>query len=404
MAVHVTTCDLAELLGMWGSGEDVPRSLRKAKSLLVHSETITLEAVDIVAKHTIERSLALHPGSGSMLSRADIHLHEDEVLGQGQGGIVIRAECRSTKTPLAVKVVSVDNPSQRRQLFNSVSVFTEVWQDEALEGLMQLRSIFVEERKVFLAMDYMDLGGMRTLLDLQEKHCGQPRGIPEPVVLHILRQVLTGLELLHGRYVLHRDIKPENILVNSRGEARLADYGITTVLEEDDAGELVRSSSFVGTKGYLDPQLAAGAAVGFKADIWAVGCVLYEMATGEHPFVAIMNVVSPNASDGADRTAGALPPRRRSRGFGEIFGGLWEKLQELGGISLPSAGSPGDPQVSQEFRDMVARCLREKPGERPSAKELRCHRIFQSGVAGSPRRSSEAFRTWLSEVRSPAGH
>merc|ERR1712072_1564565 len=103
----------------------------------------------------------------------------------------------------------------------------------------------------------MDLGGLTTLLKMQNPNANAPTGLPEPVLRHIFKQVVDGLCGLHAKKVLHRDVKPENILVNSKGEARLADYGISKLLEDSEDGDgLQRAVTMVGTQKYFSPQRA----------------------------------------------------------------------------------------------------------------------------------------------------
>merc|ERR1712113_771745 len=134
----------------------------------------------------------------------------------------------------------------------------------------------------------MDLGGTPTLLELQQQRknlasTGLPEttGLPEPVLQHITRQIVTGLRELHSHNLLHRDVKPDNVLVNSKGDARLADFGLSKFLEwdESDKSGYRRTDSFIGTTAYLSPQRSQGRLVSLKEDIWAFGMVLYYLAT-----------------------------------------------------------------------------------------------------------------------------
>merc|ERR1711879_324617 len=96
---------------------------------------------------------------------------DNEILGSGASAVVIRAVHKPTNTQLAVKAISVEEPSNRRQLFNSLSFFTESWvRDASCDGLMRLHAVFADDNRVYLAMDLMDIGGVDKLLELEAAH------------------------------------------------------------------------------------------------------------------------------------------------------------------------------------------------------------------------------------------
>ncbi|MFL5531973.1 MAG: protein kinase domain-containing protein [Gemmatimonadales bacterium] len=107
--------------------------------------------------------------------------------------------------------------------------------------------------------------------------------LPIEHALRITGEVADALDYAHEQRVVHRDIKPENILL-ARGHARVADFGIARALEAAGGGQLTQTGMAVGTPTYMSPEQASGAAVDARSDIYALGCVLYEMLVGEPPF------------------------------------------------------------------------------------------------------------------------
>ena len=107
--------------------------------------------------------------------------------------------------------------------------------------------------------------------------------LPVDDAIHIAREVADALACAHASGVVHRDIKPENILL-SRGHAVVADFGIASAV--DDAGDdrLTATGVSLGTPAYMSPEQALGENIDARADVWALGAVLYEMLTGEPPF------------------------------------------------------------------------------------------------------------------------
>ena len=120
-------------------------------------------------------------------------------------------------------------------------------------------------------MEYMDGGS----LDLILKHAGR---IPEDILGKITAAVLRGLQYLREKHqIIHRDVKPSNILVNSRGEIKICDFGVS--------GQLIDSmaNSFVGTRSYMSPERLQGTNYSVQSDIWSLGLSLVEMALGMYP-------------------------------------------------------------------------------------------------------------------------
>jgi serine/threonine protein kinase len=165
--------------------------------------------------------------------------------------------------------------------------------------------------------------------------------------------VLLGLEFLHSNKQLHRDIKPGNILVNSDGSVKLSDFGISKTL--DNTANIC--DTFVGTATYMSPERAVGQDYSFSADIWSLGIVLYELATGEFPF-----------------------PKLAS--FPVLFDHLCHQ---------PEPRLIGD-QYSTELKNLVSLCLQRDFIKRPSATELLMHPFLSS-------LDVSFFRDWLSSIR-----
>ena len=131
--------------------------------------------------------------------------------------------------------------------------------------------------------------------------------LPVREAFKIIREVADALDYAHRHQVIHRDIKPENILL-ADDHARVADFGVARALEAAGGEELTGTGLAVGTPTYMSPEQATGGRLDARSDIYALGCVLYEVLTGEPPFTG----PTPQAVI-AKRLVGPVPSVRTTR-------------------------------------------------------------------------------------------
>jgi serine/threonine protein kinase len=129
--------------------------------------------------------------------------------------------------------------------------------------------------KLSIFIEYMDSGSLQDLVDARGP-------MSEAVLRSVMRQSVAGLHTLHQRRQVHRDIKPANVLVNHRGEVKIADFGILAILDDADA----LCKTFVGTTLYMSPERIRGEKYGAPGDIWSIGMTAIVCANGAFPFDA----------------------------------------------------------------------------------------------------------------------
>ena len=140
----------------------------------------------------------------------------------------------------------------------------------------------IDDRHYFV----MEFVGGKTLGDLLEDQ--QP--IPLPKLLDIAVQISQGLAAAHGRNIIHRDLKPGNVMITPEGRVKLLDFGLAKAIPTADGlttglgASVFSSDAILGTLGYMSPEQARGGDVDARTDLFALGVILYEMATGEQPF------------------------------------------------------------------------------------------------------------------------
>ena len=216
------------------------------------------------------------PGSIGFLG----HYEVLKVLGQGGFGVVMKAFDEKLHRHVAIKVMNAQmaatSPPRKRFL-------REARAAAAIrhENIVQVYS--VEEQPLpYLVMEFID--GQT----LQQKQAGHgPLEVPE--WLHIGRQLAAGLTSAHATGLIHRDIKPGNILLEQGAEqkVKITDFGLARAA--DDAS-LSRSGTISGTPMYMAPEQALGHTLDHRADLFSMGSVLYELATGRPPFRAANTV------------------------------------------------------------------------------------------------------------------
>ena len=182
---------------------------------------------------------------------------------------------------------------------------------------------FIEDGVLNVVMEYSDNGSLFQLI----QKCRQP--FSEEQVLSFFVQLLLSLEHLHNKNILHRDLKTKNVFVTKKGQIKLGDFGLSKVL----GSQTSFAHSAVGTPYYLSPELCEGHPYNQKSDIWAVGCIMYELTTFKHAFDAT-------------------------------------NLPALVMSIVQGKYNPISHQYSEELRTAIETCLRKNPGSRPSIESL----------------------------------
>ena len=127
----------------------------------------------------------------------------------------------------------------------------------------------------YIIMEYVDGQTLREIV----KTTGP---MSQQQVLDVMADVCAALDFSHRHQIIHRDVKPANIMINRAGQVKVMDFGIARALGEGQ--NMTQTAAVIGTAQYLSPEQARGEAVDARSDVYAAGCVLYELLTGEPPF------------------------------------------------------------------------------------------------------------------------
>jgi eukaryotic-like serine/threonine-protein kinase len=195
-------------------------------------------------------------------------------LANGGMAAVWLATDEQLRRPVAVKVLHehLRDPHSRERFRGEGKLAAQL----SHPAIVAIYDTFHDRGIDGIVLEYVDGPTLRTRLD-----DGTP--LPTADAVAVAAQVADALAEAHRRGLVHRDIKPANILLGTRGTAKLTDFGIAKLL---DGTDLTLPGTFVGTAKYLAPEQVTGEPVDGRADVYALGIVLYEMLAGRVPFLA----------------------------------------------------------------------------------------------------------------------
>jgi serine/threonine protein kinase len=199
-----------------------------------------------------------------------------EKLGTGEFGSVYRARNRFiAERVVAIKVINekyVSSPEECAHFLDEARVLLRLQHTY----ILPVFDIGEHEGKPYIVVEFEAAGSLRSYM---AKQPGQQ--VPLERALALLTQMGVGLHFAHQQHVVHRDLKPDNILINARGEAVLADFGISVEVKTSTS----RDATISGTPPYMAPEQFQGIA-SVQSDQYALACIAYEMLTGRRPFQA----------------------------------------------------------------------------------------------------------------------
>eukprot|EP01156_Anaeramoeba_ignava_P010169 Anaeramoba_ignava/a479016_469.p2 GENE.a479016_469~~a479016_469.p2 ORF type:complete len:393 (-),score=140.74 a479016_469:1535-2713(-) len=251
-------------------------------------------------------------------------------IGEGSTGSVYVATHKATGKQVALKIMGEFIQQNMKVVENEIAMMRSSKHKNVVEYI----GSYLTGDSLWVAMEYMDGGSLTEIVSICK--------MSEPQIAAVCKEILRALNYIHGLNRIHRDIKSDNVLLSTKGEVKLADFGYCAQLTE----EVTKRNSVVGTPYWMAPELIRGQDYGVKVDIWSLGILMVEMAEGEPPYLD-------------------YPP-----------------LRALFLIATHGPPDLKEPNAwSSEFKDFMAKCLEKEVNSRATADQLLRHPFIRKACS-----------------------
>jgi serine/threonine protein kinase/dienelactone hydrolase len=218
-----------------------------------------------------------------MIGKMISHYKILEKLGEGGMGIIYKARDTKLNRIVALKFLPpyLSQAGEEKKRFIREAQAASALDHPNICTIYEINE--TDDGQLFIAMASYEGETLKEKMVAAQHAAPVPEGSPIPLdqAISITIQIAEGLAKAHEKGIIHRDIKPANILITEEGQVKIIDFGLAKL-----AGRtaLTKEGTTLGTVAYMSPEQTQGTNVDHRADIWALGVILYEMLTGERPF------------------------------------------------------------------------------------------------------------------------
>ncbi|XP_071994372.1 serine/threonine-protein kinase Nek8 isoform X1 [Engystomops pustulosus] len=323
------------------------------------------------------------------------------VVGRGAFGIVHLCLRKADQKLVIIKQIPVEQMTKDERL--AAQNECQVLKLLNHPNIIEYYENFLEDKALMIAMEYAPGG---TLAEYIQKRCNSL--LDEDTILHFFVQILLALHHVHNKLILHRDLKTQNILLDKHQMiVKIGDFGISKILSSKS-----KAYTVVGTPCYISPELCEGKPYNQKSDIWALGCVLYELASLKRAFEAanlpalVLKIMSGTFAPISDRYSPELrqlilsmlnlDPSKRPQ-LNDIMAhpicipALLNLYSDIGSVKM---------RVEKPLAAMPAATRGRPAGRIPSARSRGGRVGYSAGKPGIPPPLSSVY-TWGSGIGTP---
>ncbi len=260
--------------------------------------------------------------------------HVEAYIGGGGMADVYRALNPTTGNPVALKVMKPET-SDMQEYAARFAREAKIATGLSHPYILNVFDYEVDDTLAYLTMTYVATGSLKDVMSAER--------LPLSRIAKLMEQIASALDYAHRKDVVHRDIKPDNVLIDESGNPLLSDFGLARLASQQS--NLSVSGRVYGTPAYMAPEQILGGDVDGRCDVYALGVMLFEMLTGEHPFEAetSLQVMYKHANEAIPALSDRLP-------------GLSDSLQDV--IDGALAKKPADRyatagELAQAFADAL---------------------------------------------------
>ena len=201
------------------------------------------------------------------------------VLGKGAMGLVYDGVDPQLNRRVAIKTILTASLDEATAKHYTMRFKKEVRAVAKVNhpNIVQVYDFGSEGDLAYIVMEYIQGRELKDALDKKER-------FDLRAMFQMMAQLLGALEAAHGAGVIHRDIKPANVMLDSKGNVKLADFGVARMDDPDAGGEKTRVGQVIGTPAYMSPEQTQGQTVDRRTDIFSAGILFYQILTGSKPF------------------------------------------------------------------------------------------------------------------------